>query len=73
MNNPANAPTFFWTLILRILSGDLAEKLNMANPFYFGHSFQPSERMIPGSSGNRFSLSPGERVGVRAGFKPKLS
>jgi len=73
MNNPANEPAFFWILILRIFSGGLGEKLNMVIAFYLGHSFQPSERMIPESNGNRFSLYPGERAGVRAGFKPKLS
>jgi hypothetical protein len=73
MNNPANEPAFSWTLVLRIFSGDLGEELNMAIAFYLGHSFQPSERMIPESNGNRFSLSPGERAGVRAGFKQELN
>jgi hypothetical protein len=73
MNKPANEPAFSLTLILRIFSDGLGQKLNIANAFYLGHSFQPPERVIPESNGNRFSLSPGERAGVRAGFKPKLN
>jgi hypothetical protein len=43
------------------------------NCFLPWQSFQSSERVIHESNGNRFSLSPGVRAGVRAGFKPKLN
>ena len=67
MNKPANEPAFSQTLILRIFSDGLGQKLNIANAFYLGHSFQPPERVIPESNGN-LSPSPRGEGRVRAGF-----